>query len=203
MRNAPLSAALVSGGFADPVYQSQDAFRQIMDAFAAPGTIASLPHPVEAPAPLPPAAAVLLLTLADADAPIFLDASMASGAAAGWLGFHTGADITPVPRDAAFALLAEGSDPAGWARFALGTDSYPDRAATLILPVESLEGGAPLSLAGPGIETTRLLAPRGLPAGFLAARAANAALFPRGHDLVLVCGSRLVALPRTTLIREA
>lgn len=196
-----LSTQTVSGGFFDPVLGAQDAFRRIMTAFAEPGTIATLPHPVEAPAPLVPAAAVLLLTLADADAPVFLDPALAGGAVPGWLGFHTGAEITQEPEGASFAVLGEGSDPAGWARFSLGTDSYPDRAATLILPVASLEGGAPLTLTGPGIETTRQLGPRGLPEGFLAARAANAALFPRGHDLVLVCGEELVALPRTTRIR--
>ena len=195
-----LSTETVSGGFFDPVLGAQDAFRRIMTAFAEPGTIVTLPHPVEAPAPLVPAAAVLLLTLADADAPVFLDPALAGGAVPGWLGFHTGAEITQAPEDASFAVLGEGSDPSGWARFSLGTDSYPDRAATLILPVASLEGGPPLTLVGPGIEATRRLGPIGLPDGFLAARAANAALFPRGHDLVLVCGEELVALPRTTRI---
>jgi alpha-D-ribose 1-methylphosphonate 5-triphosphate synthase subunit PhnH len=202
MTQVSLSALAVSGGFRDPVLDSQSAFRAVMDAFAAPGTIARLAAPVEAPAPLSPAAAVLLLTLADADAPIILDETQ-GGAAAAWLGFHTGAAILAAPGEAAFALLGPGSDPAGWSRFAIGTDAYPDRAATLILPVESLEGGPPLALAGPGIETMRLIAPRGLPAGFLAARAANRALFPRGHDLVLVAGDGLIALPRTTRIAEA
>ena len=195
-----LSTETVSGGFFDPVLGAQDAFRRIMTAFAEPGTIVTLPHPVEAPAPLVPSAAVLLLTLADADAPVFLDPALAGGAVPGWLGFHTGAEITQAPEDASFAVLGEGADPSGWTRFSLGTDSYPDRAATLILPVASLEGGPPLTLVGPGIEATRRLGPIGLPDGFLAARAANAALFPRGHDLVLVCGEELVALPRTTRI---
>ncbi|ALN74589.1 phosphonate C-P lyase system protein PhnH [Aureimonas sp. AU20] len=202
MTQASLSALAVSGGFQDPVLGSQDAFRAVMDAFAAPGTIARLAASVEAPAPLAPAAAVFLLTLADADASIFLEGAEA-GAAAAWLGFHTGASLVAAPGEAAFALLTLGSDPAGWGRFGIGTDAYPDRAATLILPVECLEGGAPLVLTGPGIETVRTIAPQGLPAGFLAARAGNRALFPRGHDLVLVAGDGLIALPRSTRIAEA
>ena len=72
----------------------------------------------------------------------------------------------------------------------------------MLLPVRSLAGGGPLVLTGPGIETSRPIAPAGLPAGFVAAREANRARFPLGHDLVLVCGTALIALPRTTAIRE-
>lgn len=192
----------VIGGFSDPVFQSQDAFRRIMDAFARPGTISDLGGFADAPEPLSPAAAALLLTLADGDASVFLEGESENGAAAAWIGFQTGAAIVREPSEAALAVLTRRSDPAGWARFALGTDTYPDRSATLVLPVEAFEGGPPLRLSGPGIETEATLAPLGLPAGFLEARRANAGLFPRGRDLVLVAGTALAALPRTTRIEE-
>ena len=185
MTQVPFAAAAVSGGFPDP------------------GTVARLDMPVDAPAAIPAAAAILLLTLADADAPIRLEGADALPEASAWLAFHTGARTDAAPGEASFALLTENSDPAGWQVLPIGTDAYPDRAATLILPVDALEGGAPLTLTGPGIETTRTIAPVGLPAGFLEARARNAALFPRGHDLVLVAGDALIALPRTTKLREA
>lgn len=197
-----LSPSIVSGGFADPTLGSQAAFRRIMDAFANPGTIADLGGFVSAPAPLKPAAAALIATLADADAPVFLD-GLGLDDAARWISFQTGAAVVADPADAAFALLSPGSASDGWSRFALGTDAYPDRSTTLILPVDAFEGGLGLRLTGPGIETSLRVAPRGLPEDFLSARAANAALFPRGHDLVLVCGERCLALPRTTRIVEA
>lgn len=199
---ASLSAQSVSGGFQKPVRDAQRAFRGIMKAFAEPGTIVDLAGLVEAPPSLPPAAAALLATLADGDAAVFLDGSDANGLAASWIAFQTGASIAEA-RAAAFVVLPPGSGPAGWSRFSIGTDAYPDRSATLLLPVEALDGGSPLVLSGPGIEAKRVVAPRGLPAGFLSARAANRALFPRGHDLVLVARDALMALPRSTRIEEA
>lgn len=199
--SATFSTASVSGGFRNPVFDAQAAFRRIMRAFAEPGTTVDLGGLVEPPAALSPAAAALVAALADADAPVLLDAPD-TGEAAAWIAFQTGAAIAAEPARAVFVVLASGSDPESWSRFPVGTDAYPDRSATLLLPVEVLEGGAPLSLTGPGIETTRTVAPLGLPDDFLAARAANAALYPRGHDLVLVAGERLIALPRTTRIQE-
>lgn len=198
---SPAASVAVSGGFRDPVFGSQAVFRALMDAFARPGTIADLAGHVGAPEGLDEAAAAILATLADADAPVFLEEP--GEAAVAWLAFQTGAAPLADPARAAFVVLSPSSDPSGWQRFALGEQAYPDRAATLLLPVESVEGGEPMMLSGPGIETTRTVAPRGLPEGFGDARRANAALFPRGHDLVLVAGARLLALPRPTRIERA
>ena len=44
-----------------------------------------------------------------------------------------------------------------------------------------------------------MIAPKGLPDGFLAMRAANRPLFPRGVDVILVAGADILALPRTTV----
>ncbi|WP_279479775.1 phosphonate C-P lyase system protein PhnH [Aureimonas sp. SK2] len=198
---ASLSTSAVSGGFADPVLGSQAAFRRIMDAFARPGTLADLAGFVSAPAPLGGAAAAVIATLADADAPVFLDGADTAEAAR-WIAFQTGAAVVADPAEAAFAVLTPCSDVATWSRFPVGDDAYPDRSATLVLPVEALEGGPVLELTGPGIETAARIAPRGLPDGFIAARAVNRALFPRGHDLVLVAGDLCVALPRTTRVEE-
>lgn len=196
------SATSVVGGLQNPVLDAQHLFRRIMGAFAEPGLMVDLGGFVAPPTALPSAAAALLATLSDADAPVFLDIPDEDGAAAAWIGFQTGAPILAAPDGAAFAVLALGSDPESWDRFAVGTDAFPDRSATLLLPVATLEGGSPLVLSGPGIEATRVVSPRGLPTGFLAARARNAALFPRGQDLVLVAENELIALPRTTRIEE-
>lgn len=193
----------VEGGFADPVFDGQAIFRALMEAFAEPGTVADLGSRVSAPAPLVPAAAAVLAALADGDTPVWMAEPQGDGeAAALWLRFQTGAPVTDDPAPAAFALLRAGDDPWGWRRFSRGTPEFPDRAATLLLPVAAFDGGPPLALAGPGIATERSVAPLGLPSGFVEAWAENRAGFPLGFDLVLVCGTAAIALPRTTRIRE-
>ncbi len=196
------AVAAVEGGFADPVFDAQAIFRSLMDAMGEPGTVADFGPRVTAPASLVPAAAAILAALADGDTPIWLpDPTGVDEAAAQWLRFQTGAPIVTDPAGASFAVLPERHDPAGWTRFPRGTPAYPDRSATLLFPVRSFTGGAPLVLTGPGIETERLIAPAGLPAGFLPAMAENHAGFPLGFDLMLVAGAEALALPRTTRIR--
>ncbi len=198
-----LDSIAVEGGLADPVFGAQAIFRSLMEAFAEPGTVAEFGPLVSAPAPLVPAAAALLAALADGDTPIWMaDLDGAGRPAARWLRFQTSAPIAADPASACFALLPEGHDPAGWGGFPLGTPDYPDRAATLILPVRAFAGGPPLHLTGPGIETVRQVAPADLPAGFLPVMELNRARFPLGFDLVLVAGTAALALPRSTRIRE-
>ena len=193
----------VEGGLADPTFGTQAVFRALMGAFAEPGSIADFGRVVAAPASLVPAAATLLATLADADTPIWMaDPGGSGAAAAAWLRFQTGAPVTADPAAAAFAVLPGDFAPERWDEFPQGSPDYPDRSATLLLPVRSFAAGAPLRLTGPGIEARRTIEPAGLPAGTLAALAANRARFPRGVDIVLVCGTAALALPRTTRIEE-
>jgi alpha-D-ribose 1-methylphosphonate 5-triphosphate synthase subunit PhnH len=80
------------------------------------------------------------------------------------------------------------------ARFAIGTAEYPDRSATLIVELPALAtGGA--RLAGPGIETTAVLALPD-PTAFVA----NHSLNPLGLDFFFTCGAKLAALPRSTRV---
>ena len=198
------AVAAVEGGFVDPVFDAQAIFRRLMQALAEPGTMAHFGRRVTAPASLVPAAAAILAALADGDTPVWLpDPTALDEAAAQWLRFQTGAPVTSDRAEATFAVLAQGHDSAAWTHFAIGTPDYPDRSATLLLPVRSLSGGVPLVLKGPGIETERTVAPAGLPAGFVAAMAENQSRFPLGFDVVLVSGAEAIGLPRTTHIREA
>ncbi|PYE34904.1 alpha-D-ribose 1-methylphosphonate 5-triphosphate synthase subunit PhnH [Rhizobium sp. PP-WC-1G-195] len=196
-----MSLTIVDGGFAEPVFGSQRAFRALMDAFARPGSLADLSDLAMPPAPMSPAAGAILLALADADTPVFFETDMLDAKA--WVGLHTGAAATSDALSARFVLLAPDSDCTDWSRFAVGTAEYPDRSATLLLPIAALRGGQRLTLSGPGIETTTDIAPQGLPAGFADVMAANRAGFPLGFDLVLVSGDEALALPRTTRIQEA
>lgn len=192
----------LDGGFPDAVTHAQTVFRSVMDAMARPGSQGVIDVPVAPPAPLGVAAGALLLTLSDHDTPIWLTPVLAKSALPGWIGFHTGASLTSTKSDAKFAFVEAGAPVPSLTQFALGTQEYPDRSTTLVVEIAALEGGQPLQLSGPGIRDIAMIAPKGLPETFLRQWADNRALFPRGVDLVLTCGPRFIALPRTTKIRE-
>lgn len=197
-----MSTVTFDGGFADPVFASQNIFHAVMHGFSTPGSIANLGDRASGPAPLCAAACAILLTLADYDTPVWIEDTDAKKDVASWLTFHSGAPLAQDAAQASFVLLSVATDVSRWQTYAHGTMEYPDRSATIILPVRSMHGGQALELTGPGIETTRLIAPSGLPAGFVDAMSMNAASYPLGFDILVVCGAEALALPRTTRIRE-
>ena len=185
----------------EPAYASQAAFRALMDCMARPGDVRS-PGGVEAPAPFAPATAALIKSLADYETPLWLDPAFAAEPkVADWIRFHAAAPVTREPGEAAFALIADARALPDFAQFAQGTAEYPDRSTTLLVQVDGFTG-APLTLRGPGVKTTRDFAASPLPADFTARVAANRALFPRGVDIVLVAGRDIAALPRSVTIVE-
>jgi alpha-D-ribose 1-methylphosphonate 5-triphosphate synthase subunit PhnH len=194
--------------FDDPARQSQRVFRAIMTAMSRPGrieTVYGLGAPAHLPGLLPGllpgCMAGLALALCDYETPVWLDLALSETAGvAEWFRFQTGAQLVGRPRDAAFAFCSDVAFVPALAEFALGTDEYPDRSTTLVLAVDRLsnEGGA--SLVGPGVKGAATLGIGPLRAGFLEERAALRELFPRGLDMIVVCGDRIAALPRTTIV---
>ncbi len=196
-------ANIFSSGFVEPVFQSQETFRAVMNAMAMPGTIGHIIRAPDSPMPLNAATAALLLTLCDYETPVWLSQSLAQNDIRSWVGFHAGAPLVEAALEARFAFVASTDELPELSEFAQGTQEYPDRSTTIIVQVTALEGGKMLMLNGPGIKETAIIAPLGLPQGFPGAWAGNGAQFPRGVDLVLTCGSQFVCLPRTVKIREA
>ncbi len=185
---------LAHPGFADPVHDRQVSFRALLQALARPGTFHPVAVPPDPPAPLAPATAAVLLTLVDGEAPVHLTGPFAALGA--WVAFHTsGTEVAA--GDAAFVLADALPD---FASLKAGTDEIPESSTTVILQMPALEGGPPLTLRGPGIETTRDFGPCGLPDDFVARWAANRRLYPRGIDLVLCAGSLVAGLPRSTTV---
>jgi alpha-D-ribose 1-methylphosphonate 5-triphosphate synthase subunit PhnH len=137
-----------------------------------------------------------VLTLCDADTPVFLDPAF-EDAAARWLVFHAGAPLASARAAARFAFLAapDLSD------LEAGDDAYPDRSATMVAAARF--GGGRLALSGPGVAGRERVVDLSLPPETIEALARNRALFPRGVDLLLVDGDRLMGLPRTTAVRRA
>lgn len=199
--SAPLITPLatpLAAGFADPVSGAQRCFRALLEAMARPGRVMVLEPDLSPPAPLGPAAAAVLLTLADADTPVWQDAG---AGVAEWLRFHAGCPLVADPAAAAFLLACQA--PPALNLLDAGTEEEPHFAATLVIQVRSLVAGEGWRLTGPGIEHEHKLRVAGLPDGFAVAWTVNHNRFPRGVDVVLCAGNRLVGLPRTTRIEEA
>lgn len=190
----------LSGGFREPVYDSQSVFRLLMDGMARPGSVQTVSMDVGQPAPLGRAAGAVALTLCDADTPVWLPITAATSTVADWIVFHTGATTTANKDDARFAFISAGSPPCSLGLFSAGTQEYPDRSTTIVMEVVSLASGQTLTLSGPGIKTPLTVTVAGLPEIFASFWADNRGLFPRGVDVILTAGDSLLCLPRTTTI---
>jgi alpha-D-ribose 1-methylphosphonate 5-triphosphate synthase subunit PhnH len=180
-------------------FESQAAFRALMDALARPGEIRRIPG-VSAPSPLQAATAAIVRSLADYETPVWLNARFAKeSTAVEWIRFHTGAPLARKPDQASFALIAEAGELPRFAEFAQGSAEYPDRSTTIIAQLDSFAGEI-FTLTGPGIKTECVVTLGSLPHDFPERWAENRALFPRGVDLMLVAGEQVIALPRTVRI---
>ena len=205
--------AQMGNGFADPVHGAQRTFRVLLGAMSEPGRVLALdeaataglaPDDAALRPPMGVAMAATLLALLDADTPAHLAGALGRDDARAWLRFHTGA------RDLATAAgmtvaLARDVDASLWSALDLGTDDAPQAGATLIAEVDALSdqplaSSVALKLRGAGIEHSRDLAVAGLPAAFWQWRIALQSELPRGVDLMLVCGTRVAAIPRSTRI---
>ena len=191
--------AELPAGFADKVRSAQSTFRSVMDAMARPGSVARIVAGSGTPQPMMRGTAAIALTLFDHDTPLWLDAPMCeTSEVTKWLKFHTGAPVIADSSICSFALIGDATALPDLNRFSFGSNEYPDRSTTLILQVESLTQGPAFELSGPGIDGTAVLQAAIQPSDLFERLAVNAALFPRGIDVVLVSDDAVVALPRTT-----
>ncbi len=193
--NSALGTHDIAPGFTDPSHESQRIFRGVLDAFAHPGRIVTVADPLVAPPGLSIASAAFLLTLADRDTPLWLAPEFERPEVHDFVRFHTGAPIVGGRADAVFALLAH-DQALLFDDFAIGTDTYPDRSATLLIEVPVLGVGAARTWRGPGIDGEARVAVAGLDNGFWLDWNANHGLFPCGVDVIFAAGSQLLALPR-------
>ena len=193
------TVAELPAGFADKVLSAQSTFRSVMDAMARPGSVQRIQPTAGAADIMMRGTAALALTLFDHDTPIWLDSVMsAAPEVAKWLKFHTSAPVVADSSIASFALIGDPQSLPTLDRFAFGSNEYPDRSTTVVLQVESLTNGPAVELCGPGIDGTATLRASIQPHDLFERLAVNAALFPRGIDVVLVHDDSIVAIPRTT-----
>jgi alpha-D-ribose 1-methylphosphonate 5-triphosphate synthase subunit PhnH len=197
---ADVDFAQLEPGFADPVHGAQKCFRAVLDAMSHPGKIVPMPAALAGspPAAMSSGMASVALILCDFDTPVWLDAAAAG--CAGYLTFHCGAPIVGTPDEARFAFITDAAALPPLDAFALGSDEYPERSATLVIEVSDLTASAGIVLRGPGICGETRFGVSGLPARFWEERVALTELFPRGLDVLFVSGDQLAALPRSTRI---
>jgi alpha-D-ribose 1-methylphosphonate 5-triphosphate synthase subunit PhnH len=195
---------MMLAAFAQPIFDSQRTFRELLQAMARPAVPRALPVLPPAPAPVTPEAMAILLTLCDATTSVWLQ--QPDEEVIGHLRFHAGIKLAERPQDADFALITDPLTMPALEMFARGDLRYPDRSATLILQVPGLHAlpaqGKAHHFAGPGIRDTATLAIDGLPADFWQQRAALATQLPLGIDLYVVAAQQVVGLPRTTRLLE-
>jgi len=201
MTAATLDLTAVAGGFEDASRESQAVFRKVMDAVARPGSIADLSFAVDGPEGLGCAAAAVSLTLFDFETPVWLDPALRGGPVEAWLRFHAGCPLVLDPAAAAFAVVTDPAAMPDLADFNQGDAKYPDRSTTVLIQIDGIDLGPEVTLSGPGILGERVIAPRGLPAGFWTQLQTNHAQFQFGVDVMLASGPSLMALPRSTRVR--
>ncbi len=187
-------------------------------------TLAALQHP----SGISPALAAVLLTLTDADTRVWLCDSLAAPQALARLAafgrFHTGMVWADHPEGCEFAFTRASSAPERLLSvLPCGSDEHPQDGATIVIDAPTLRSGhedaqgrlhlhpAPdgqrhdeadptpwVRLRGPGIEHAHVLAVGGLSLAFWRARQALQERFPRGVDVIVCCGERIAAVPRST-----
>lgn len=180
--------------FDNPVFDSQNTFRQLLTAMSEPGTLVTLPQ-VSANLTLAAGTVSTLLAMTDQDTKVWLDNPTPETEA--YLQFHCSAPFCKQPEQAHFAVITEVEKCPALDSFALGTEEYPDQASTVI--IETTFTGKTYRLQGPGIETSIEIKLH-LPDSLLEQRQQLSELFPRGLDLILIDGSQALALPRTTFV---
>jgi alpha-D-ribose 1-methylphosphonate 5-triphosphate synthase subunit PhnH len=192
---------MMLAAFANPVFDSQRTFRELLQAMARPASPRALPVLPPSPAPIAPAAMAILLTLCDATTSVWLQQPQEE--AVDHLRFHAGLRLAAQPQDADFALISDLASMPPLSSFARGDMRYPDRSASLIMQVAGFRSEGGVRFAGSGIRDTETLAIDGLPSDFWQQRAALATQLPLGIDLYFVAEQHVVALPRTTRLLES
>ncbi|BBT72971.1 MULTISPECIES: phosphonate C-P lyase system protein PhnH [Enterobacteriaceae] len=183
--------------FTLPVQDAQHSFRRLLKAMSEPGTIVSLHQLKHGWQPLNVATTSLLLTLADNDTPVWLSGALHNDIVSQSLRFHTNAPLVEQPQQATFAVSNHTISSEQLNALCEGSAVAPETSATLIVQVSSLSGGRMLRLTGAGIAEERMIAPQ-LPNCILHELTERPHPFPLGVDLILTCGERLLAIPRTT-----
>jgi len=160
-------------------------FEALMWALSRPGAVQDLPAS---------GMAGIAEALLDRECRVFCDDPILADRIASF-----GAALTPMPlADHCFVSLDSAAAMDRLAQVQVGSALYPDKGATVVAEAR-FGSGQRLRLTGPGIETVTDIALDGLAPGFWALRA-TLCRYPAGFDLFLICGARVIGLPRSATI---
>lgn len=160
-------------------------FEALMWALARPGTVQDLPSAD---------VANIAEALLDRECRVFCDDPALADKIE-----SLGAALMPAGlADHCFMSIANTGGLEQLAQVPVGSDLYPDAGAT-VLSHARFGTGQRLRLTGPGIESSTEILIGGLADGIWSLRAARCR-YPAGFDLFLICGARVIGLPRSTRI---
>lgn len=173
----------------DPVHDTRETFRALLDAMSRPGTVGQVPTG--------PADRAVVAALADHEVSFYTaDERLAEALAAE-------GRYEPAPPASADIVHARGVPDWDVRELRRGSLRDPSDGATVIYRVESLAAGSDsepdrtaVGLTGPGVPGERIVTV-GLPPGELAALVEAQSTYPRGVDAVFAVGKRLLAVPRS------
>lgn len=200
----------VGAGFNDPVHDSQQVFRNSLQALSHPGEIVELTIHKEILKHTQPSAAALLLALLDADSRLWATPAIAESDTAHWIVFHTNCKLVTNPAEADFAWIESMEDLPELSSFNQGTDEYPELSTTCLINVTGFESDIDaqqnFTLQGPGIPETRQLSLGSVSITqlnhFHSQWRANKLLFPKGVDVFLCSPNQIAGLPRTVHLSQ-
>ena len=192
-----MRANLFARGFSDPVRDTQRCYRTILRAMSEPGRAVEIQNGLQAPAPLSPAGAAILLTLADASTLVHLVSP--SPAAWLWLEYHCAASRSAL--DQADFIHAVHQPPLTGPAGPDASNSSGSR-ATLILETGEFPRQHPFYLSGAGAAARQ---PIMLPIDqrTLTEWRANQNRSGREIDILLCVGRKIIGLPRNLRIEPA
>lgn len=184
-------------GFKDKTFESQEAFRLILQATSNPGKKIQFTNDYHSRENLNASSINIIFTLLDLDTNVFIQSAQESNIS-NFIKLHTGAPITKNKVESDFAVVTDGD--LDFDSFNEGLDQYPDKATTLIIQIHSMSQGEDFVLSGPGIKNSNRITLSGIPHNFKEKVNANSSKFPLGVDIFLTCKNELISLPRTIKI---
>ena len=192
-----IDLARLKPGFSNPVLETQQTFRAVLDAMSHPGRVIRLAAELNPPTPLHRASAALCLTLLDFETALWADLDESSQTI-DWLRFHCGCPLTEDPFRATFALITRAKAMPTIQEFCPGEAARPDLSTTLIIQAAELGSPNGSEILGPGIESKVTLGVNGIADNFWKQWHAQTELYPLGTDVVFTAGNSILALPRTS-----
>jgi alpha-D-ribose 1-methylphosphonate 5-triphosphate synthase subunit PhnH len=204
LKSEMLNKIMQLPGFRDPVHDAQETFLALLNANSRPGIIIKIINSVAAnvtpESGLTPATSAACLTLLDLEVKVWLQPCFDNKLKA-WLLFHTGCCFTERCWQADFAIIGDLNTLPELSSFNNGTVEKPEDSTTLLIQVNSLEGGKTLHLSGPGILSKQEIAPQ-LPNDFWEQWDKRHQAYPLGVDVFLFSLDSVIGLPRTVQVER-